>query len=121
MGAQVEVLALYRSVLDGEGAGALRAALEEGTIDAVTFTSASAVRGFVEAVGAEAARRAPAISIGPVTSDAARAAGLEVAAEAAAATIPALVTAVERHLRGQPPSGPAARPDEPALSVAEAR
>ena len=54
------------SASDGAGAGALREALARGRVDAVTFASASAVRGFVEAVGAELARRAPAVSIGPV-------------------------------------------------------
>ena len=100
MGAEVDVLALYRSVPDGEGADELRAALEEGRVDAVTFTSASAVRGLVDAVGADAARRAPGVSIGPVTSEAARAAGIAVAGEADEATIPALVAAVVRALNG---------------------
>ena len=54
----------------------LRDALAAGRVDAVTFASASAVRGFVDAVGAELARRAPAVSIGPVTSEAVRAAGI---------------------------------------------
>ena len=61
---------VYRTASDGAGSGALREALDAGRVDAVTFASASAVRGFVEAVGAELARRAPAVSIGPVTSDA---------------------------------------------------
>jgi uroporphyrinogen-III synthase len=94
MGAQVEVLPLYRSVPDGEHAEELRAALEEGRVDAVTFASASAVRGFVDAVGAEAAARAPGVSIGPVTTEAARDAGLRVAAEADEATVPSLAAAV---------------------------
>ena len=62
----------------------------------MTFASASAVRGFVDAVGADLARRAPAVSIGPVTSDAVRAAGITLAAEAADASIDALAdTAVK--------------------------
>jgi uroporphyrinogen-III synthase len=51
------------------------------------------VRGFVEAVGGELARRAPAVSIGPVTSDAVRAAGITLAAEATEASIDALADA----------------------------
>jgi uroporphyrinogen III methyltransferase/synthase len=94
MGAQVEVLPLYRSVPDGEHAEELRAALEEGRVDAVTFASASAVRGFVDAVGREAAARAPGVSIGPVTTEAARDAGMRIAGEADEATVPSLAAAV---------------------------
>ena len=71
----------------------LREALKAGRGDAGTFASASAVRGFVDAVGAELARRAPAVSIGPVTSDAVRAAGITLAAEASEASIDALADA----------------------------
>jgi uroporphyrinogen III methyltransferase/synthase len=62
----------------------------------VTFTSASAVRAYVEAVGARLARCVPAASIGPITSDAARMAGISVAAEAGESTITGLVAAVLR-------------------------
>lgn len=98
LGATVDVVAAYRSVRDGRGADDVRAALEEGTVDLVTLTSASSVRGYVESVGAEAARRAPAASIGPVTSQAARAAGIEVAVEARTSTIAGLVLAVRASL-----------------------
>jgi uroporphyrinogen-III synthase len=54
------------------------------------------VRGFIEAVGAELARRAPAISIGPVTTEAVRAAGITLGAEASEATIDALAAATVR-------------------------
>jgi uroporphyrinogen III methyltransferase/synthase len=64
-----------------------------------TFASASAVRGFVDAVGDELARRTPAVSIGPVTSDAVRAAGIPLAAESGEATIEALVDAAIATLR----------------------
>jgi uroporphyrinogen-III synthase len=67
-------------------------------VDAVTFASASAVQGFMEAVGPDLARRAPAISIGPVTSDAIREAGMDVAAESREASIPSLVDAVKERL-----------------------
>jgi uroporphyrinogen III methyltransferase/synthase len=96
MGAQVDVVPLYRSVPDVEGAAPLRGALEEGRVDLVTFTAASTVHGFVAAVGEELARRAPAASIGPVTSEAARAAGLDVLVEAAEFSLDGLVAAVLR-------------------------
>jgi uroporphyrinogen III methyltransferase/synthase len=94
LGCTVDVVRAYRTVSDGTGAEGLRAALESGAVDAVTFASASAVRGFIEAVGEQLARRAPAVSIGPVTSEAVRAAGISLAAESSEATIPALVTTV---------------------------
>jgi uroporphyrinogen III methyltransferase/synthase len=109
MGAVVDVLPIYRSVPDGEDAGALRAALTDGSVDLVTFTSASTVHGFVEAVGADLAARAPAASIGPITTDAARQVGLSVTVEAAESTIPGLVDAIAVALAGPAPArdGPA--------------
>jgi len=94
LGCTVDVVRAYRSASTGEGAEQLRNALLDGSVDAATFASASAVRGYVEAVGEEAARRAPAVSIGPVTSDALRAAGIEIIAEASEASIDGLVKAV---------------------------
>jgi uroporphyrinogen III methyltransferase/synthase len=99
LGCTVDVVRAYRAVSDGAGASALRSALAAGEVDAVTFASASAVRGFVEAVGSELARRAPAITIGPVTSDAVREEGIPLAAESAQASIAALVETVSRTLR----------------------
>jgi uroporphyrinogen III methyltransferase/synthase len=93
LGSEVEVVRVYRSVSDGAGGELLRTALANGTLDAVTFASASAVRGYVDVVGAELARALPAISIGPVTSDAVRAAGITLGAEASEASVRALVEA----------------------------
>ena len=93
LGCDIDVVHVYRSVSDGAGADVVRDALQRGAVDAVTFASASAVRGYVAAVGATHARIARGVSIGPVTSEALRAAGIEVAAEATEATIAALVGA----------------------------
>jgi uroporphyrinogen III methyltransferase/synthase len=95
LGCEVSVIPLYRSVIDGTGAEELKAALRDGTVGAATFASASAVRGYVEAVGEELARSAPAISIGPITSNALRAAGIQVASEASEASIVSLVDATK--------------------------
>jgi uroporphyrinogen III methyltransferase/synthase len=97
-GAQVEIVAIYRSDAAMEDAVPVRTRLELGEVDLVTFTSASSVHTFVTAVGPEAARRAPAVSIGPVTTEAARGAGLDVAGEATSSTISGLVDAVVRRL-----------------------
>lgn len=99
LGCTVDIVRAYRTVSDRDGAGALRGALADGAVDAVTFASASAVHGFVDAVGTELARRAPAVSIGPVTSAAVRDAGLTLGAEASEATIAALVEATTRLAR----------------------
>jgi uroporphyrinogen III methyltransferase/synthase len=88
---------LYRSVVDGAGADELRQRIVDGDADLVTFTSASSVNAFVAAVGADAARRVPAASIGPVTTQAAREAGFVVVVEATDSTIPGLVDAVANY------------------------
>ena len=93
MGCDVEIVPVYRSVSDGEGSDTLRAALAAGGISAVTFASASAVRGYVEAVGEQLARSVPAVSIGAITSDALRAAGIPIGAEASEASVLALAGA----------------------------
>ncbi|HJU69760.1 MAG TPA: uroporphyrinogen-III C-methyltransferase [Gemmatimonadaceae bacterium] len=94
LGAQVDVLPIYRTVIDGDGAQRVAVRLRAGEIDLVTLSSSSTARFFVDAVGAEAARSAPMASIGPVTSQAARALGLQVVVESEQATIPALVEAI---------------------------
>ncbi|MGZ8599116.1 MAG: uroporphyrinogen-III synthase [Actinomycetota bacterium] len=74
-----------------------RSALRDGRVDAVTFTSASTVRGFVRLVGA--ARGNPkVICIGPVTAREARDRGFTVHAVARPHTLEGLVEAVERAL-----------------------
>ena len=97
VGAIVERVDIYRSVPSTEGGVAMRSRIEHGDIDLVTYTAGSAVRAFVDAVGADAARRVAAASIGPVTSDVARELGLSVVAEAKVSTMPALVDAIARH------------------------
>ncbi len=74
-----------------------RAALRDGVVDAITFTSASTVRGFVGAMGV--VRGDPkVVSIGPVTAKEAREHGLRVSAVARPHTIDGLVAALERVL-----------------------
>jgi uroporphyrinogen-III synthase len=80
-------------------------ALLAGDVDVVTFTSVSTVQGFVQAarsVLAEAPRQPVAVCIGPVTAEAARAAGLVVAGVAQPHTIEGLVTVLARVLGPRP-------------------
>jgi len=96
IGAELAIIEAYRTIPDGEGAATLARAIEAGKVDLATFTSASAVRGYIDAVGEDLALKVPAASIGPQTSDALREAGIEVEAEAEESTIDGLVSAVLR-------------------------
>jgi uroporphyrinogen III methyltransferase/synthase len=93
-GAEVEVLALYRTVIEPlteRQAAALRAA------DYVTFTSSSTVRNLLAGLDGEleqAARRPRIASIGPVTSATLREHGLEADVEAARHDIDGLIDAL---------------------------
>lgn len=99
----VDVVEAYRTVnppVPADLATAARAA------DLVTFTSASTVTGWMAAVGADPAGGPPSplvACIGPITADAARAAGLTVDVEAAEHTIDGLVAAIVDRLA---PGGP---------------
>ena len=78
-GAKVDIVALYETVADVPDPEAIAAAR---AADYVTFTSSSTVRKFVQAVGDQLPSRPRVVSIGPVTSEAAREAGLTVHVEA---------------------------------------
>jgi uroporphyrinogen-III synthase len=75
-----------------------RDALHRGRVDAVTFTSASTVRGFVGALGA-AKGHPKVVCIGPITAREARERGFNVSAVASPHTMDGLVAALERVLR----------------------
>ena len=72
-----------------------REALRSGAVDAVTFTSASTVRGFVGALG-PVKGNPKVVCIGPVTAKEARDHGLTVSAVANPHTIDGVVAALER-------------------------
>jgi uroporphyrinogen III methyltransferase/synthase len=78
-GASVDVVPLYETVAEDPDPAALDAAQDA---DYVTFTSSSTVRNLLAAVGDRFPRSARVVSIGPVTSETAREAGLEVHVEA---------------------------------------
>jgi uroporphyrinogen-III synthase len=81
-----------------------RTALRDGAVDAVTFMSASSVRGFVGALGA--VKGTPkVVAIGPVTAREAREHGLTVHAVARPHTLEGLVAAVQRALAPRPGAG----------------
>ncbi|MFN8161939.1 MAG: uroporphyrinogen-III C-methyltransferase [Solirubrobacterales bacterium] len=90
-GAKVDVVALYETVRETPDPAALEAAREA---DYLTFTSSSTVRNLLDAIGGEPPSGPRVISIGPITSAAARERGLEVHAEAERHDIAGLVEAL---------------------------
>jgi uroporphyrinogen III methyltransferase / synthase len=97
-GAEVDEVALYETVREEPSAEALEAA--QGA-EYVTFTSSSTVRNLTEGLGERFPRGARVISIGPVTSETAREAGLTVQAEAERHDIDGLVEALLADATGQ--------------------
>ncbi len=97
-GASVEVVPVYRTVPAQTDLRGLAADLAAGRIDAVTFTSSSTVRSFVDLVGPGPARtgRFVAAVIGPVTAGTAHELGLADVVVAAPHTVPGLVDALVR-------------------------
>jgi len=105
-GAAVDEVVAYRAVPPaGADVAGLRAALAAGAIDALTFTSSSTVRNFVELLGAgETARlvrngRPTVACIGPVTAETARELGLRVDVVPVRYTAAALADALAEALR----------------------
>lgn len=98
-GALVTEVTAYETVEGpADSAAPLRQALSRPDLAAVVFASGSAVRGFIKLGGGN---RLPAVTIGPRTTSAARAAGFTVVAEAATPDIEQLAAAVERAIPGE--------------------
>lgn len=95
-GCDVTDLAIYETRLAAALPDDALAALREGRVQWVTFTSASTARNLVTLLGEERAllERVRIASIGPVTSEAVRELGLKVAVEAPAAGVEALAAAI---------------------------
>jgi uroporphyrinogen III methyltransferase/synthase len=99
-GATVEEVHSYETVVARADAGGVREFLERGAVDLVTFTSSSTVRNFLALLGADAVAllgRTKIGCIGPITADTATGAGLEVAVQPAAYTVPAFAEAILQH------------------------
>jgi uroporphyrinogen III methyltransferase/synthase len=90
-GAEVDVVALYETVREEPEPEAVEAAQ---SADYVTFTSSSTVTNLAEALDGRFPGSARVVSIGPITSEAARAAGLEVHVEAERHDIDGLLDAL---------------------------
>jgi uroporphyrinogen III methyltransferase/synthase len=90
-GAEVDVVSLYETVREAPDEEAIAAA---EAADYVTFTSSSTVTNLTAALGDRFPADARVVSIGPVTSDSARAAGLSVNVEAEQHDVDGLVAAL---------------------------
>jgi uroporphyrinogen-III synthase len=90
----------YRTTLSRRMPAEAAKAFRSGQVDAVTFTSASTVDGFVQMVGGSKPEPFPkVVCIGPVTARRATDVGMEVAGVARPHTIEGLIGALERVLR----------------------
>lgn len=104
-GAQVEVVAAYRTVLPAFTEGTLTRLLAPPP-DLVTFTSSSTATNFARLIEEHGLTpcKVKAASIGPITSGTARQLGFEVVLEAAEFTIPGLVSAIRAYFSSSPAS-----------------
>jgi uroporphyrinogen III methyltransferase/synthase len=101
-GAQVDVVPAYRTVRSAPEAEPVRAMLRDKNIHAVTFTSSSTVKHFLELVGDEARdllRGVIVASIGPITAETAARRGIVSDIVPENYTIPALAEALIRHFQ----------------------
>lgn len=95
-GATVEEVAIYRTVEAPVASfEPLARALADPALAGVVVASGSAVRGLVRLAGDASLSSTRVVSIGPTTSDAVRAAGLQLVAEAARPDDDALFDAIE--------------------------
>ncbi len=106
LGATVDEIAVYRAAVPSEPDPEALAAIREGRIDIVTFTSSSTVRNLLALLGPDAdvlkGESRPLIAcIGPITADTARENGLTVDVMASEYTVEGLVEALVKHLTGQ--------------------
>lgn len=105
MGAQVDVIPVYRTVAPAAALDWFKEEIETGKIHLVTFTSSSTVRNFVDLMGGvdtakRVMNRVPIGCIGPITADTAAEYGLPVAVVPEENTVPALTEAIVRHFAG---------------------
>lgn len=101
LGAEVDVVEVYRTVRPKGGSKKLRKLLAEGKIDVITFTSSSTVNHFADLLKKEDIKKllmGIAIAcIGPVTARTAKERGLKVRIQPKQYTIPALTRAIAEY------------------------
>lgn len=102
LGATVDVIPVYRTIVPTVDVASLTQQLQDGSVAALTFTSSSTVRNFVELFGGqERVRRLVAqvaiACIGPITARTAEEYGLTVTIMPTENTVPALAEAIVKH------------------------
>jgi len=99
MGARVDEVPAYQTVLDNNTNEDLIADLAEETVDMITFTSSSTVKNFKQLLPPERfaslTRGIPIAAIGPITADTAKENGFKVDLVAEEYTIPGLCKAIQ--------------------------
>jgi uroporphyrinogen III methyltransferase/synthase len=101
-GALVDVVPAYRTVKGAPDTEGLRTMLRDGKIHAVTFTSSSTVKHFLDLVGEEARELLKSVvvaSIGPITAETAARHGIVSHVVPENYTIPALADALVKHFQ----------------------
>jgi uroporphyrinogen III methyltransferase/synthase len=99
-GATVDVVTLYRTAKSESGLSGFRETLRNNTIDAIVFTSPSAVRSISDTLGEELTSLLspiPVAVIGPIAREAAESVGLKAVIEPVNATVQDLAEAIERY------------------------
>ncbi len=98
MGALVDEISAYQTLIDDERAKTLLNRLTAKEVDLITFTSSSTVKNFMALLPSKDFNRLianiPIACIGPITADTAREAGLHVRIVAETFTIPGLCDAI---------------------------
>jgi len=101
-GATVDVVTLYRTSKSEAGLAGIRDTLTSESIDAIVFTSPSAVHAVSEALGDDGTGllgKIPIAVIGPVAREAVETIGLQTAIQSPKATIPDLINALEEYFQ----------------------
>jgi len=101
LGAQVDTLAVYKTCPDCTSAPELSAALRQGSLDCITFTSSSTVNKLVNILGPDAAllNKTTLAAIGPITAATCQKHNLEVKITAQEYTIEGLVQALTAYYK----------------------
>lgn len=97
LGASVDVVPVYDTILPEEGRTQLLEALKTGPVDLVTFTSSSTVHNFVAMAGEIDLNSLPCSAIGPITAATAREHGLQIVLESERSSIPDFVASIEKY------------------------
>ncbi|MCL6638536.1 MAG: uroporphyrinogen-III C-methyltransferase [Firmicutes bacterium] len=105
LGAAVDEVTAYKTVMTGDDAGPVKEMLRAGEIQIITFTSSSTVRNFVKMITGdkpeELLKGVTVACIGPVTAGTARELGIKADVVADEYTIDGLVKAVLDHVTRQ--------------------